>query len=203
MVPSIKFRERPLSQLDKMKQLQLLIVLLGISIMGCNTEPDSTIDPPAGKIEVSVELDPDEPYQKFSTAYENLNATLLAEAYTEHAVLMNLYNEAEPTSFRGRSKIQDFFDELFTLARNDDRTLNITFHVTDRQLFANQILDNGFYKLSVSSAKQAGYDRYGKFSIVLQQESGEWKFLVDANASATQVEYEKAMIQTSESNSEK
>lgn len=171
--------------------------------MGCHTELDSTIETPAAKREVALELDPDQPYHKFSKAYESLNATLLAEAYTEKAVLMNLYEDAEPASFRGRPKIQDFFAELFTVAQNDDRSLNITFYVTDRQLFANQILDNGFYKLSVSSAQQAGYDRYGKFSIVLQQESGEWKFLLDSNASATQAEYEKTTAQTPESNSEK
>ncbi|TRX52050.1 hypothetical protein FNH22_23030 [Fulvivirga sp. M361] len=135
---------------------------------------------------------PDILYQKFSKGYDILDAALISNLYARDAELINLYKNAAPKSFKGRKAILNFFESLFNLADEESKSLKIVFKITDRQENGVSILDNGFYHLCVSSAHHETYDRYGKFSIVLQKESGEWKFFTDANSSATREEFEKA-----------
>lgn len=135
----------------------------------------------------------EEPYLEFSTAYEHLDAWLLVNVYSKNATLINVYNGRAPISFRGRTGIQEFFKERFESAKKEEKTLAITFKISSRQKVDEGYLDNGFYLLKVSDPKTGTAQRFGKFSIVLQQESGVWKFAVDTNASATQKEFESAI----------
>ncbi len=134
----------------------------------------------------------EEPYLRFSSAYKTLDAELLANTYTQSATLINVYNGTEPTSFRGRARIQEFFEQLFESAKKEEKTLGITFKISSRQQVEEGYLDNGCYLLEITDPETGTAQRFGKFSIVLQQESGVWKFAVDANASATQKEFESA-----------
>jgi|GEM_PF-2191182 len=135
----------------------------------------------------------DIPYQKFCQGYEALDAALVANTYTKDAVLINVYNGSLPISFQGRNSIDSFFVATFARALESNVGLQINFKLTSRQERKGQVLDNGLYKLSVSSPGQAVDHRYGKFSIVLQQEQGSWKFAIDTNASATEEEYRQVV----------
>ncbi len=143
---------------------------------------------------------PEQPYLQFSSAYKILDAELLANTYTQNATLINVYNGHEPISFRGKATIQQFFEERFESAKKEAKTLEITFKISSRQKVDEGYLDNGFYLLKVSDPQTGTSQRFGKFSIVLQMESGVWKFAVDTNASATQKEFESAVPIENEKN---
>ena len=134
---------------------------------------------------------PDKLYEEFSKSYEKLDPVLLGNLYATDAVLINMYDNNEPTSLKGKAPITQFFRKLFERAQQEGTSLNITFKVTSRQQVGDQLLDNGFYHLVVSTVKES-YDRYGKFSIVHKKESGEWKFATDANSTATREEFDNS-----------
>ncbi|MEM1337374.1 MAG: hypothetical protein AAF717_16450 [Bacteroidota bacterium] len=135
----------------------------------------------------------EEPYLQFSSAYKTLDAALLANAYAENAVLINLYDRLAPQSYKGRTAILAFFMEQFTRAERDKMGLDIVFKISSRKKVQENYLDNGFYRLKITHPDIGTTKRFGKFSIVLQQESGVWKFSVDANGSATEKEFENAI----------
>lgn len=170
------------------------LVLLGLYffVIGCASESGSSDHSTSSSVQLSEEIAPNAPYQRFCQGYETLNAKIIAETYAQEAILLNLYNGSSPSSFQGRDSIGSFFMETFNTAKERGLGLEIVFKVTMRQEQENQILDNGFYRLNVTSTEQATDYRYGKFSIVLEIESGLWKFAVDANASATEEEFKEA-----------
>ncbi|MEM6634211.1 MAG: hypothetical protein AAF694_31330 [Bacteroidota bacterium] len=136
---------------------------------------------------------PDNAYHSFSKGYANLDAKLITSLYTSDALLVNLYENRPPESYYTRDSIFLFFESLFVRAREEGISLAIDFHPTNRQVKGEQILDNGYYHLEVSPKVGEGYDRYGKFSILLRKQDGKWKFHIDTNASASQEEYEQAL----------
>ncbi|MEM6737747.1 MAG: hypothetical protein AAF620_16915 [Bacteroidota bacterium] len=131
-------------------------------------------------------------YSNFIQGYKHLNAEIISYSYSENALLINVYYGSEPKSFKGRESIYNFFADTLTLAKQQKVSLKIIFKITDRQLVNETILDNGYYKLEVSSPNQEKSERFGKFSIVLIQELDQWKFSVDTNASSTKEEYQTA-----------
>ncbi len=133
---------------------------------------------------------PDHLYRSFSLGYENLDADLIADLYDEKATLINLYQDVEPTSINGQSAIWSFFSDVFKKAKQEEKKLKIDFKVTTRNRSKDRILDHGFYHLKVFSADGEQLDRFGKFSIVIQRRAGKWKFMLDANASATAAEFD-------------
>lgn len=132
------------------------------------------------------------PYETFSKGYQSLDAELISSSYAQDAILINVYNDAEPKSYQGRQRIQDFFAETMERAKSENLKLKITFKISERQLLEETALDNGFYKLEIVNQSRTSRQRYGKFSIVLKKESDAWKFFVDTNASATEEEYQNA-----------
>lgn len=132
------------------------------------------------------------PYESFSKGYRSLNAELISSSYTQDGILINVYHDAEPKSYQGRQRIQNFFTETIGRAKKENLKLKITFKVLDRQLLKETVLDNGFYKLEIIDQNNISSQRYGKFSIVLRKESNSWKFFVDTNASANEEEYQNA-----------
>jgi hypothetical protein len=133
------------------------------------------------------------PYSTFSKGYEELNSEKISDSYTKQGVLINVYNDTKPASFKGKQRICDFFENNLEKVRRESSRLKITFKIANREVVGNNILDNGYYKIETSSPNQMVNKRYGKFSIVLTQEASEWKFNVDANASSTEREYEEAI----------
>lgn len=175
-----------------MGKLVLALVALLVLTIGCH-DKTKTADHMANETASLTKAEnPDIPYQKFCQGYEALDATIVASTYTKEAILINVYNGSLPTSFQGRNNIDSFFIATFARALESDVGLQINFKLSSRQEIKGQILDNGFYELSVSSAGQVIDHRYGKFSIVLQQEQGSWKFAIDTNASATAGEFKQA-----------
>ncbi len=175
-----------------MGKLMLALTVLVLAI-GCHKEADTGNHRANETASSTGPENPDIPYQEFCQGYEALDAALVASTYTKDAILINVYNGSLPTSFRGRNSIDSFFVNTFARALERHVGLQINFKLSSRQERKGQILDNGFYKLSVSSADQAVDHRYGKFSIVLRQEQGSWKFALDTNASATAEEYKQAV----------
>lgn len=175
-----------------MGKLMLTFAVLVLAIR-CHNEGD-TSDHRANETASSTGAEnPDIPYQQFCQGYEALDAALVTSTYTKDALLINVYNGSAPTSFQGYNSIDSFFVSTFAQALERNVGLQIHFKLSSRQEKKGQILDNGFYKLSVSSADRAVDHRYGKFSIVLQQEQDSWKFAIDTNASATEEEYRQAV----------
>lgn len=175
-----------------MENIRLVLLGLCLFVLGCSSESTSSKHPASSSVQLSEEIAPDAPYQRFCQGYETLDANVITETYTQEAVLLNLYNGSSPTSFQSRDSIGSFFMKTFNTAKERDLGLEIVFKLTIRQEQENRILDNGFYRLNVTSTEQATGYRYGKFSIVLEIESGLWKFAVDANASATEEEFKEA-----------
>ena len=170
--------------------LTFAVLVLAI---GCHNEGDIADHRANETASLTGAENPDIPYQQFCQGYEALDAAVVANTYTADALLINVYNGALPTSFQGRNSIDSFFVATFARALERNVDLQINFKLTSRQEGKGQILDNGLYELSVSSPGQVVDHRYGKFSIVLQQELGSWKFAIDTNASATEEEYRQAV----------
>ena len=176
-----------------MGKLVLVLVAVLVLAIGCLEEAE-TANHMANKTASLTEAEnPDIPYQKFCQGYEVLDATIVASTYTTEAILINVYNGSLPTSFQGRNSIDSFFIATFARASESNVGLQINFKLTSRQERRGQILDNGLYQLGVSSPDQVVDHRYGKFSIVLEQEQGSWKFAIDTNASATEEEFQQAV----------
>ncbi|MBX2878136.1 MAG: hypothetical protein KTR30_38810 [Saprospiraceae bacterium] len=174
-----------------MEKAALVLLVLWVFNIGCKSA--SKADHSVNKLaSLTEQLNPDLPYQNFCRGYETLDASAIAETYTQEATLHNLYNGSSSNSFQGRHKIDSFFTATFASAKERALSLEIVFKVSSRQEQKNRILDNGLYQLNVSSPSQASNHRYGKFAIVLQEELGQWKFAVDANASATEEEFKTA-----------
>ena len=140
-------------------------------------------------------------YDNFATAYANLNADLVSKQYAEAAHLINLYEADSPTSFHGRHEIHEFFAHQFALVEKENKSVDINFIITNREQKKDWVIDNGYYRLTISDDAGVVADRYGKLSTVLIQENNAWKFSVDANATARESEYLQAQQLSLESNS--
>ena len=176
-----------------MGKLVLVLVAVLVLAIGCLDEANKANHLANETVSSTAMESPDIPYQQFCQGYEALDAAVVASTYTKDAILINVYNGSLPTSFQGRNSIDSFFIATFARALERNVGLQINFKLTSRQERRGQILDNGLYKLSVSSPDQVVDHRYGKFSIVLQQEQGSWKFAIDTNASAAEEEYKQAV----------
>ena len=66
---------------------------------------------------------PDLVYQKFVKGYDDLDATAIGNLYTKDAALLNLYQNSEPKSFKGKTAIVKSFQEFFTYTEKENRTL--------------------------------------------------------------------------------
>ncbi|WP_420402053.1 hypothetical protein [Flagellimonas sp.] len=173
-------------------QKRFLLLLSFLILLGCSDQPKQGGDPSKiletaySKSELSV------PYLTFSKGYESLNSELISSAYTTDAILINVYNDSEPESYKSRKNIGAFFAENLERAKNENVALKIIFKISKRKVLKETVLDNGFYKLELVGRNQVTTERYGKFSIVLKKESNDWKFFVDTNASSTKEEYQNA-----------
>lgn len=136
---------------------------------------------------------PDFLYQKFSLGYDSLDAEIIADLYTEDAEVLYLYDNSNPSSFKGRPAILASFEGFFGYMEKENRVLKLVFKVIDRQQVGEHILDNAYYQMTIQIPNQRDFVDYGKISTVLQIADGAWKFKTDASTTATKDEFEKAL----------
>lgn len=161
-------------------------------VLGCSDRPKQYIE----KLDINgienIESELSEPYLNFSKGYESFNSEMISNAYTKDAILINVYNDSEPESYKGKRKIDDFFSENLERAKTENINLKIIFKISKREILKETVLDNGFYKLEIVNRSKKINERYGKFSIVLKKEADDWKFFIDTNASSTKGEFQNA-----------
>jgi len=173
-------------------QKVLLLILSLVTLLGCSNGTKFKNGNLSQKNVDKIKTELNIPYSTFSKGYEKMDAEILTDSYTADALLINVYNGIEPKSFKGEKNILNFFSENLERAKRENLRIKATFKITNRKIMGEAILDNGYYKLEILTPNQNINERYGKFSIVLKQESGEWKFSVDTNASSNQKEYQDA-----------
>jgi len=161
-------------------------------VLGCSDKPKQHRESLETNGLENMEHELSEPYLNFSKGYESFNSEMISNAYTKDAILINVYNDSEPESYRGRRKINYFFSENLERAKTENINLKITFKISNREALKETILDNGFYKLEILDQSKKTIERYGKFSIVLKKEADDWKFFVDTNASSNKEEFQNA-----------
>lgn len=136
---------------------------------------------------------PDALYQKFSLGYDSLDAKMIADLYTEDAEVMYLYDNSNPSSFKGRPAILASFEDFFGYMKKENRVLKLVFKVFNREQIGEHILDNAYYQMTIQIPNQPDFVDYGKISTVLQVADGVWKFKTDASTTATKEEFDKAV----------
>ena len=161
-------------------------------LLGCSDLPKKDRKKTNFDITENINNELSVPYSAFSKGYESLNSEIVSSSYTKDAILINVYNDSEPESYKGRRNIDNFFSENLKRAKNENVNLKIVFKISERKALKETVLDNGFYKLEIVDQSKMRNVRYGKFSIVLKKESDDWKFFVDTNASSTKQEYQNA-----------
>jgi len=65
--------------------------------------------------------------------------------------------------------------------RGEKRTLDL--HFTERIANANQAIEVGVYRTTMTDNKGESRSFYGRFHVVLRKENGTWKILVDTDSS--------------------
>jgi pimeloyl-ACP methyl ester carboxylesterase len=156
-----------------------LIVLLLISI---NLQSFSQI----------LEHDPDDLYENFTKAYDSLIPESIASLYLENAEVLNLYDGENSSSMKGKIEIEKYYREFFERFKQNNQKLKLTFKIENRNKVEKNILDNGFYQLEFITQNMPSFFAFGKFSTVLEQEDGIWKFKTDATTNTDFIEYENA-----------
>jgi pimeloyl-ACP methyl ester carboxylesterase/ketosteroid isomerase-like protein len=147
-------------------------------------------------ISVFAQPYPDSLYHKFTKTYDELDAAKIGNLYTEHAETLNLYDGSNPNSHKGRANIEQYFRKFFDNVKSKNQRLILTFKIIHRKKEGDHLLDNGFYRLEVTTPNKPSSFGFGKFSTVLQQENGKWKFKTDATTNTDFVEYENAVNTT-------
>jgi uncharacterized protein (TIGR02246 family) len=133
-------------------------------------------------------------YKRFSEAYTHLDADGIASTYAEDGVEVYLLAGAPPAIVYGRESIREEIKRFFDQVRTRGHHLSVTFRVMHREITDNRSFDTGFYHVSVLERETEIRSLYGKVAIILQRKSdGAWEYLYDANGSATQEEFEKAV----------
>ena len=139
-----------------------------------------------------AQTDPDNLYQDFIKGYDALNAEAVARLYLDDAVILNLYDGADPNAVKAMENIRNYFQSFFERVDANQQKVKVTFKITQREKTGNTIYDNGFYRLEYSSQGQINRMSYGKLSAILEKSNGHWRFKVDAQTNTTAEEYEKA-----------
>jgi uncharacterized protein (TIGR02246 family) len=117
----------------------------------------------------------DDVYARFRDAYATLDADALGTLYTEGALYLSPTRDIQ----RGRDAIDASFRSMFERAKDRGETLDIRFHIVDRQVHDDLATDVGIYTLARSSDGETKSDR-GKFVVVaLRDADGVWRFHVD------------------------
>ena len=76
-------------------------------------------------------------------------------------------------------------------SKENGRTRTVELRFTERIANANQAIDIGIYKTTVTNKEGKTQSFYGRFHVVLRRENGVWKILVDTDSSENQTISEK------------
>jgi pimeloyl-ACP methyl ester carboxylesterase len=139
---------------------------------------------------------PDLLYENFTKAYDELSSEKLASLYIDNAEVLNLYDGDKSNSLKGQSEVKNYYSNFFQLFKINNQKLLLTFKVIDRKKVADNILDNGFYRLEIVTSNKPSLFSFGKFSTVLELQNGTWKFKTDATTNTDFIEYENALSKT-------
>lgn len=139
---------------------------------------------------------PDLLYEQFTKAYDELSADKLSSLYMANAEVLNLYDGDNSNSMKGQPAIKKYYEDFFSLFTPNNQKLLLTFKIVDRKKSGENILDNGFYRLEIVTPNKPSSFSYGKFSTVLEEQNGSWKFKTDATTNTEFVEYENAALKT-------
>jgi uncharacterized protein (TIGR02246 family) len=148
-----------------------LLFLLYIFLLSCSQNEKAT----------QVDVDEDEInsiYDRFSKAYDNLDAEMVKELYEENAIY---FNPGDPVQF-GRSTFIGSFEEMFASSKQDSTKLDIQFRILDRKIVSDdQVIDIGYFRLEwIKDTNSLGLN-VGKFITILHKQPDDtWKFIIDA-----------------------
>jgi pimeloyl-ACP methyl ester carboxylesterase len=142
------------------------------------------------------EPSPDTLYSNFVKAYDELNAEHLTNLYTDNAEALNLYDNSNSNSLKGKQEIKEYYERFFQSIKNQNQKLVLTFKIVSRRKVNENFLDNGFYRLEIVSPNKPSIFSYGKFSTILELHNNYWQFKTDATTNTEFNEYENALSKT-------
>jgi len=118
----------------------------------------------------------DEIYIKFSKAYDLLDASMVADRYTETAAYLSPGSDIRI----GRDKILSSFSSSFENSRKAGNTRKISFHIVQREVSGDLGFDVGIFTLTSTEKSGASRTFRGKFVVVTKKgKDGVWRFQVD------------------------
>lgn len=114
-------------------------------------------------------------YLKFVQAYINLAPDAVADLYTETAD----YLAPGSKPLKGRAAILESFTGFFNGVKERGQTMNITFHITQREVADKMGYDVGIYTLTTYKDSKQVHQAKGQFVVVTKKVSGKWYFQLD------------------------
>ena len=131
---------------------------------------------------VAPHKDLDEIYRRFSEGYKKLDAASVANLYTETAAYLAPGNNIEI----GRQKVSEIFTGFFDSVKQQNKRLEISFRIVQRQVDKNLAYDVGIYTLTSFNQKGESSKDSGKFVVVARREKRDsWRFQVDGYSGLT------------------
>lgn len=118
----------------------------------------------------------DEVYRRFTEGYKKLDAASVAGLYSETAA----YLAPGSTIKIGRQNVSEIFSGFFNSVKQQNKRLEISFRIVQRQVDKNLAYDVGVYTLTSFNQKGESGKDSGKFVVVAKREKGNiWRFQVD------------------------
>lgn len=115
-------------------------------------------------------------YAQFSEAYRTLDPAKVGNLYSQDAS----YLPPDQEILLGRDKIRPTFDSFFEWAKQEGRTMTISFRIVQRKVDKNLGYDVGVYTLRQFKDGKEVASGQGKFVVVaIREKSGKWLFQVD------------------------
>ena len=149
---------------------------------------------PAGNVasaQSGAEADIQKVYERFSAAYDSLDADMIAPLYADSALYVT--SNPEEGVRRGRAGIIESFRGQFASARKRGSRLAISFRIIERAVDGDMAYDVGYYKFSAFPEEGDTFEAAGKFVAVLRRGAdGQWRFQVDGFNPAPLSAYENA-----------
>lgn len=118
----------------------------------------------------------DQVYRRFSEGYKKLDASSVANLYSETAAYLAPGSNVEI----GRPKVLETFSRFFESVKRRNGRLEISFRIVQRQVDNNLAYDVGVYTLTSFNERGESRASSGKFVVVAKREkNGTWFFQVD------------------------
>ncbi len=129
------------------------------------------------------------PYEIMIEAYSKMDLQLMKNVYTDSAYYLSPGNRQ--LIRKGAHNFLSDFQYMFEKNKNEGHQLSIAFKIIHRDQSVENVLDVGYYQLTVK--QQNGIDRtsFGKFITQLKKDpiKGEWKIAIDGFSNAPPVPF--------------